>query len=105
MTLICLKLMSWLKSTSRTACATRLHLIEPTPVNKLELADWRNMCILSLESLVPVDEHAYFYVYHIYQIACENGYNKNTVNKIGNKIKYKIKTEQLRINQNEQNKK
>ena len=28
----------------------------------------------------------------------ENGYNKNTVNKIENKIK----TEQLRINQNEQ---
>ena len=40
----------------------------------------------------------------IYQIACENGYNKNTVNKIENKIKYKIKTEQLRINQNKHNK-
>ena len=38
----------------------------------------------------------------IYQIAYENGYNKNTVNKIENKIKYKIKTEQLRINQTEQ---
>ena len=38
----------------------------------------------------------------IYQIGYENGYNKNTVNKIENKIKYKIKTEQLRINQNEQ---
>ena len=40
----------------------------------------------------------------ICQIACENGYNKNTVNKIERKIKYIIKTEQLRINQNEQNK-
>ena len=28
----------------------------------------------------------------IYQIVYENGYNKNTVNKIENKIKYKIKT-------------
>ena len=38
----------------------------------------------------------------IYQIGYENGYNKNTVYKIENKIKYKIKTEQLRINQTEQ---
>ena len=38
----------------------------------------------------------------IYQIGYENGYNKNTMIKIENKIKYKIKTEQLRSNQNEQ---
>ena len=37
-----------------------------------------------------------------YQVGYENGYNKNTVIKIENKIKYKIKTEQLRINQTEQ---
>ena len=38
----------------------------------------------------------------IYQIGYANGYNKNTMIKIENKIKYKIKTEQLRINQTEQ---
>ena len=36
------------------------------------------------------------------QIGYANGYNKNTMIKIENKIKYKIKTEQLRINQTEQ---
>ena len=34
----------------------------------------------------------------IYQIADENEYPRNTINKIENKVKYKIRTTQLRNN-------
>ena len=58
--------------------------------------------ILSRNCYIDIYVHYYYYQYYYLSLIHIYWEGPYTVKKIENKIKYKIKTEQLRINQNEQ---